>query len=412
MTQISKLILLGLTRKNSNQKEANRLGLSLEEYKALKKEIGKQSFLNDEVFTQIDNCYFNKEKSKITEDYHDLDKGTRKLTGISTEEPQSPEEIIKLLNIDTSKWKLSQYWNKQQKDGWLISALVTKINSVEAAKFNFIEELLKHELPQYDLIPTRTRFSSDEKVCGVISLQDLHFDKPGNENLNEIIDKAILYLVGKAYYNYDLEKIILVIGADTLNMDTFDGTTTKGTPVENSELPTSVYIKAFDSLCGVIGKIKDFAKNVEVVFIPGNHDRLSSYHLVHALSQVFKLNPDIKFNIDYKERKVILYGQNMFAFEHSDVSSKNNPLVYAVEFPLQWGSTTNRILYTGHYHGRKTKEVITENEEQGFVSKMIPALTSSDYYHYHNKWTGNKRSAMIDIHDINKGLISEFVYNV
>ena len=167
--------------------------------------------------------------------------------------------------------------------------------------------------------------------------------------------------------------------------------------------------KTFQALSG---KVKDFAKNVEVVFIPGNHDRLSSYHLVHALSQVFKLNPDIKFNIDYKERKVILYGQNMFAFEHGDVSSKNNPLVYAVEFPLQWGSTTNRILYTGHYHGRKTKEVITENEEQGFVSKMIPALTSSDYYHYHNKWTGNKRSAMIDIHDINKGLISEFVYNV
>lgn len=130
------------------------------------------------------------------------------------------------------------------------------------------------------------------------------------------------------------------------------------------------------------------------------------------MTQISKLNPDIKFNIDYKERKVILYGQNMFAFEHGDVSSKNNPLVYAVEFPLQWGSTTNRILYTGHYHGRKTKEVVTENEDQGFISKMIPALTSSDYYHYHNKWTGNKRSAMIDIHDINKGLISEFVYNV
>ena len=97
MKLISKLIYQGLTRKNSNQKEANRLGLSLEDYKALKKEISKQSFLNDEVFTHIDNSFFNKEKSKITEDYHDLDKGTRKLTGISTEEPQSPEEIIKLL---------------------------------------------------------------------------------------------------------------------------------------------------------------------------------------------------------------------------------------------------------------------------------------------------------------------------
>ena len=62
--------------------------------------------------------------------------------------------------------------------------------------------------------------------------------------------------------------------------------------------------------------------------------------------------------------------------------------------------------------GRKTKEVITENEEQGFITRIIPALTSSDYWHYHNKWTGNQRAAIIHIHESKKGLISEFVYTV
>ena len=195
-------------------------------------------------------------------------------------------------------------------------------------------------------------------------------------------------------------------------MDTFYGTTTKGTPVENSEVATKAYMKAFDAICKGIHKLKQFCDNLEVVFIPGNHDRLSSYHLIHAASQVFRNDFTITFNVEYAERKVIMYGKNMIAVEHGDVSSKNNPLVYATEFATEWGNSVHRILYTGHYHGRKTKEVITENEEQGFVTRIIPALTSSDYYHYHNKWTGNQRSAIMHIHDADKGLISEFIYSV
>ena len=102
----------------------------------------------------------------------------------------------------------------------------------------------------------------------------------------------------------------------------------------------------------------------------------------------------------------------MIAFEHGDITAKNNPLVFAVEFPKEWGSCKNRMLYTGHWHGRKTLAVITENEEHGFVTRVIPALTSSDYYHYHNKYVGNKRSALIHLHDSDKGLISEFVYSL
>ena len=59
-----------------------------------------------------------------------------------------------------------------------------------------------------------------------------------------------------------------------------------------------------------------------------------------------------------------------------------------------------------------SRRYITENEENGFVSRIIPALTSSDYYHYHNKWIGNKRAAILHIHDANNGLIGEFTYSV
>ena len=121
---------------------------------------------------------------------------------------------------------------------------------------------------------------------------------------------------------------------------------------------------------------------------------------------------NISFDVEYAERKVITYGQNMLCLEHGDVSAKNNPLVYAVEFPTQWGNCKHRMLYTGHYHGRRTKEFTTENEEHGFVTRIIPALTSSDYYHYHNKYVGNKRSAILHLHHAEKGLVGEFTYTI
>jgi hypothetical protein len=422
MRLISKLVYQGLTRKNSNEKEAYRLNLSLHDYMTIKKRtlltiknMSEDQVMDDNFFRDIDSKILksDKEESKIIEVHQNLDNGTSKISGISTTEPKTPEEIIKLLGIDTTQWKLSQFWNKEQNNKWLVSALITRLPKEHTIQNSFIEELSKYELPMYDKIdPTYLNEASSEKVCGVISLQDLHFGKPGNENLKEVVDKAIVYLVGRAYKNYNLNKLVIVLGSDTLNMDTFTGTTTKGTPVENSDVATKAYLKAFDTLCGVIGRSKEFCKELEIVYIPGNHDRLSSFHLVHALSQVFKLNTDIIFNTDYAERKVIKFGSNMLALEHGDISSKNNPLVFATEFPMIWGNSVHRYLYTGHYHGRKTKEVVTENEEQGFVTRILPALTSSDYYHYHNKWTQNQRAAIIHIHEYNKGLISEFVYTV
>jgi len=420
MIFISKLVYQGFSRKASSEKEAERLKLNIKDYLYIKKKVREAVWflrgeVNDDVFMKIDESLteYKPQNTEIIETTYNMKDNSKTITALSSVEPKTPEEIIQLLKIDITKWRISQIWNKQKSDKWLISASIVPLPQEKIVEESFIDKLARHDLPMYDKIdPTYLNVASTERICGVVSLQDLHFGKPGNEDLKTVVDDAVLYLVGKAYKNYNLDKLILVIGSDTLNMDTFSGTTTKGTPVDNSEVATKAYLKAFDALCGVIGRSKEFCNELEIVYIPGNHDRLSSFHLVHALSQVFKLTVSITFDVHYAERKVIMFGKNMIALEHGDVTSKNNPLIYATEFSEEWGKSKHRYLYTGHYHGRKTKEVITENEEQGFVTRILPALTSSDYYHYHNKWTGNQRAAIIHIHEYDKGLISEFVYSV
>lgn len=417
---------------------ASKLGISLEKYQEIKRQILQtKELLQNELDTSlvelagkrmldliddetIKNQYItdledqlveaiNQQKEKVVEFKENLEAGTAEIKGVAFAEPKSPEEIIRILKIDTTKWKLSSYWNKQHKDYWLVSAMVTQ-KTLEGK--DLLKETLENFQPNYT--PVAEVHLNDTfmfPTVGVLSIQDLHFGKEGNDSVVKDFREAVANLTLRAYKSHRLEKIIYVFGGDLLNMDTFNGSTTKGTPVDNELRAQDAYKQAFDSLYWSINYVKQFCDNLHVVYLPGNHDRLSSYHMAHALSKCFSADSNIIFDVEYAERKVITYGGNFFAFEHGDVSSKNTPLVYATEFPKLWGSTTYRTCYTGHWHRKKTVEYVSENEVHGFAIKQLPSLSKSDYWHYHNKFTGAKRQAVMEVHDFSKGKVSEFTYN-
>lgn len=350
----------------------------------------------------------NQQREKVVEFKENLEEGTAEIKGIAFAEPKSPDEIIRILKIDTEKWKLSSYWNKQHKDYWLISAMISQKKLEEK---DMLEETLRSFKPAY--IPVEDKYINEKflsATVGVLSIQDLHFGKEGNFSVTEDFKNAVTNLTLRAYQSHRMSKIIYVFGGDLLNMDTFIGQTTKGTPVDNDLRAQDAYNEAFDVLYWSVNYISQFCDELEVVYLPGNHDRLSSYHLAHGLSKCFN-NPAITFHVEYAERKVLTWGENFFAFEHGDVSSKNTPLVYATEFSTQWGHTKYRTCYTGHWHRKKTMEYVTEDEQHGFAIKQLPSLSRSDYWHYHNKFVGAKRQAIMELHDLTKGKVCELTYN-
>jgi hypothetical protein len=159
----------------------------------------------------------------ITESKVDLQKNTQEIKGVSLSEPKTPEEIIKLLKIDTSKWRLSNYWNKQQGNRWVISALVTQKT---LSKEEILTECLSSFNPEY--IPLKKEDihinKEGEEVCAVISMQDLHFGKLGNENVKDRVKQALSRLTYSLHNSYKVDKIIFVLGGDLINMDTFNNT--------------------------------------------------------------------------------------------------------------------------------------------------------------------------------------------
>ena len=389
-TKLLKRVEASLKWKKSNAHCAKSLNIDLETYLKLKKEL--LSKLSDQVtYTQAVN----------------LEKGESRIECLTTKNPKTPEEIIELLNIDTEVWKLSQYWNKQQNDKWLVSALVTQIKKTEET---LLEDLLKNFKPNYKPLEKKPKKNNFENVCAVLSVQDIHFGKFENDNITEEYTNAIIDLVTKTTNVYNLDKLYYVIGGDILNVDTFLGTTTSGTPIGQYPMAYEMYEQAFDALFNAIRYMSMHANELHIVYIPGNHDRLSSYHLAHALSKSIR-EDNIVWHVEYDERKVMVAGSNFFAFEHGDINTKNSLMIYATERSFEWGSTRYRTLYTGHYHKKKTIEYITEDEHNGFTLKILPSLSKTDYYHYHNKFIGNKRSAVIDIHSFDEGKIAEFIYN-
>jgi hypothetical protein len=388
--------------KRSDNDTAQKLGIPLKKYRTLKQQV-----VNSKKAKELDEKHGNKDK--VIEFKEDIEAGTAEIKGISFSEPKSAEEIIKILKIDTKKWKLSSYRNKETNSRWLVSATVTAIKQEPK---DYLAEVIKSFKPDYQAVTKIHVNNTYTNQCvGVISTQDLHFGKEGNNDITKEFKEAITNLAYRAYSSHSLDKIIYVIGGDLLNMDTFSGTTTSGTPVDNAARAQEAYKEAFDALYWSISFLKQFCLELHIVYLPGNHDRLSSFHMAHALSKCFNQS-DIIFDAEYKERKVVTYGNNFFGFEHGDVTKKNTALVYATEFAKEWGNTIYRVCFTGHFHSKKTIEYVTENEHNGFSIKHLPSLSSTDYWHYHMKYTGSKRQAILEVYDKIKGKIGEFIHTV
>ena len=205
MTSLFDKVRQSLTWKKSATYCAARIGISVEDYLVMKNQLTEEAASpEDLVVTGIVSVKEN------------LDSQTKQFEAIATTEPKTPEEIIALLNIYTTKWKLSQYWNKQKKDHWLVSALVTAIKPTQE---NIIEEVLRNFNPQkvevhhvLNLEPPKAIHS----YCGVFSVQDIHFGKEGNEQVIQDFKAAIIDVCERTVKSHHLYKLIYFYNKDQL----------------------------------------------------------------------------------------------------------------------------------------------------------------------------------------------------
>lgn len=230
---------------------ADKLGITQEEYLELKQEvIGMKQDMIEHAGENIDEMVrlklqkreeleeeVEEQGDQILEMNHYIDNNKLEVKALLTSEPLSPEEIIVRLKIDTAKWKLSTYWNKQKKNRWEISALCTA-KKEEEVTFQDVEEIIAKALSQVNLsTKTRIEVPPSNKKALFVYLSDRHigafvgdtalYQNTYNGQEYKARMEEVLYQIYKHYNTFGVFEDIYIIDLGD-KMDGQNGQTTRG----------------------------------------------------------------------------------------------------------------------------------------------------------------------------------------
>lgn len=330
--------------------------------------------------------------------------------------PPRVEEIIESHQIDTKKWKLASFWSVQKGGKWRVSALFSPL-PVQDNLEETIKNLLKNYKPTYVPKVSKPKNNLKSPCSLLLSLPDLHLDKltldkVSADERSEIYLQAIEVLAEKATSSYQIEEIVFVVGNDYLHTDSFNTTTTKGTPLTSNISWEEAYEKAFDTLVKGISHLRTKCNKLKVILVQGNHARTKEYYLTHAVEVFFKKDKGIEFQRDSSNLKVHKYGETLLCFSHGDNVNDKLPLIFATSFYKEWGQCKYKEILLADKHHNSEKLFKSQGEVGGVRMRILPSLGGTDVWHQDNLYIGAIQAGIALVYDKKLGKIGEFEHRI
>jgi UDP-2,3-diacylglucosamine pyrophosphatase LpxH len=362
-----------LKQKKSRKFYAEKLGITEQEVRELLDELKTGKYTEAETAVYIADL-----EEKVVRFEEDLKNKTAELILHSKTEIRNLQELIEKTQIDTTKWEVSKYvqnyWGNSNQPHWQVKAWLSPKSEISTFQDNF-KQFLSDYAPQSLFLSFEEEFESSK--CLLLNKQDSHLNKYDIKGDNDIIDRLSLIeskvakILQKATSTSLLDKIIYIIGSDEFNSE-WTKTTTKGTEQQNI-LP---YHIAFQLICQheakIINSIIHSAKEIEVVYIPGNHDEYVGWHMISWLQTYFRNNSSIKFDISPEYTKCVKYGNSAMMFNHGDaIKPQKLANMFPMEFKNEWSSCDNFYIFTGDKH------VELSMDFNGIKFYQIPALSNA-----------------------------------
>lgn len=221
-------------------------------------------------------------------------------------------------------------------------------------------------------------------------------------------DRAVAELQARAS-GFDVEEAVFLIGSDFFHIDTLAATTTGGTHVDVDGRYAKMVEVGVMAVIRAIDRLADACRLVRVVWVPGNHDRLSSYHLAREVAAWFRNDDRVRVDCGPAARKYVRYGCNLIGYTHGDrIKHVKLPLIMATERPRDWAESTCREWHCGHLHTSRSLETAACDEHAGVKIRVVSSLSGTDAWHFENGFVGNARSAEAFIYDKACGLVANF----
>ncbi len=197
-------------------------------------------------------------------------------------------------------------------------------------------------------------------------------------SIDDMVDQLALY---------PIKKIWMPIGNDFMHFDSVRHTTTFGEHyLDTDNRYGKVYQEALRCLSYQVEKGLQIADEVEIIYVPGNHDMATSFTLCVALDERFRNYDRVTSDLTFNPRKWRSYGGTLLGFEHGQKCKPAQlALVMAQETKkIGWAEATWCEIQVGHTHQRREQMFASLIPVNGVLIRTNPALCNVDAWH-HNK---------------------------
>ena len=363
--------------KKSKKFYADKLGIAESDVDELLKELRTRESIIQEA--ELGN-YISELEETIVRFEEDILKGTGEIVINTKDEIKSLDELIVKCKIDTDKWEITKYvqnyWGNGETPHWQVKAWLGKKSTEQVFQDAFVDFLDSYKPVSQEVMSPKWEGNKFPAML-IINKQDSHLNKYDIDGNNNITDRLanIMYKVeviaNQATLSNNLDQITYILGSDEFNSE-FTGMTTKGTPQTN----THTYQTSFEYICGhevlMITMLLQYAENVNVVYVAGNHDEFVGWHMVNWLQTYFRNTERLTFDCSPKYRKYVSYGGSALMFNHGDaIKPAKLAALFPIEYREGWSFHNNFYIFTGDKHHE------VSHDFNGIKFYQIPAFSNS-----------------------------------
>lgn len=266
------------------------------------------------------------EKENSTNIHQNLDKGELTINEVS-DTPRTPEQIIELHNIDTSVWKLSQFWSKEKSNGWQVSAMFSQKKPQEVTLEDIEDTLDKvfanTEYKGYPRVKNTNNkalfvYMSDKHIGAMTKSDSVYQNDYDRIVFGERLE-AVYQRICKAYQDFGSFDTIFICDLGDA-VDGWNGLTTRGghtlpQNMSNKEI-FRTYVEEHKIFFDNLFK-SGFAKEYKAIMQTNdNHGGDFSYITAKALQYYLEGAYSMDVMIMEKFLEHFEYGEHTFIFTH------------------------------------------------------------------------------------------------
>ena len=300
-------------------------------------------------------------------------------------------ELLEFVGLDPDEFAIKQsgsYFNQyadktslriafeRREKPFDIDLYLDKVNSYEFPK-NLSENVL----------------SANNNMYAVLPLYDMHFGFADSAEYFGKIERVVEELQARR-----VKELLIILGGDYLHSETAEGITSSGTSIDSIDLMKAV-TDATNFIAEITFRASEWADEVKVIAIDGNHDRTSSQIMYHTWNA---MGIDVEYTGEFASYQL---GNVPIVMYHGGGVKKNRLKdtdylkFIKAEMPdvlMQSLQTGNDIhWFQGHYH------TTTENTDSLYIHQ-VPAITKTSGWEKSNGFVGSLNGMKMYYFDENK----------